>query len=126
MMATALLRAILLVGSLIVAVIGPAAGEPCPGSLGLTTRVSVPCAHDRASHAPAAACPRGMAACWSHCPQTPPAAFTPIRSVAASRVPVIREIVGSEQDNPDRHLPPPKSFSRSPITLNANGEDTCP
>jgi hypothetical protein len=107
----ALFQTILLVAGLLMAVPNPAASEPCQHSPAFATTVSAPWAHDAADHAPAAACPQGMAPCWSHCSQVPPTAFTLALAAPMSRAPFIRDITYSAQDGPTRLLPPPKLFS---------------
>lgn len=107
----ALLQAILLVIGLLMAVIGPAEAEPCQHAPAFATTVDAPCAHDASAHEPGAACPRGMAACSSHCPQLASIAFNTAPAAAVSRPPFIRDIAGRDQDGPTRHLPPPKLLS---------------
>jgi hypothetical protein len=109
-MVAALLRALLVVGSLFLAVVGSAAGEPHQDGAVFTATVSTPCFQEAADHAPAAACPSGMAACWSHCPQVSPSSVQPIRLALTARPALIQNIPGSDQDHPARHLPPPKRF----------------
>jgi hypothetical protein len=106
-----LLRAILLAVGFLMAVIGPAAAEPCKHAPAFAITVSAPCAHDVADHESGAACPRGMAACWSHCPQIALTGFTTLPAAEISRPPFILDISGRDQDGPTRHLPPPKLFS---------------
>jgi hypothetical protein len=109
-MAAALLRALLVVGSLLLAVVGSAAGEPRQDGAVFTAAVT-PCTQEAADHAPAAACPSGMAACGSHCPQVPPSSVQPIRLALTARPAPIRNIPGCDQDHPARDLPPPRPFS---------------
>jgi hypothetical protein len=109
-MVAALLRALLVVGSLFLALVGSAAGEPRQDGAVFTATVSAPCAHEAADHASAAACPSGVAACWSHCPQGSNPSVQPIRLALPARPALIRSIPGSDQDHPARHLPPPKPF----------------
>ena len=109
-MAAALLRALLVVGSLLLALVGSAAGEPRRDGAVFTVTVSAPCADEAADHAPAAACPYGMAACWSHCPQVPLSSARLIRLAITGRPALIQNIPGTDQDHPARQLPPPKPF----------------
>ena len=106
----ALLRAILLAAGFLMALIGPSAAEPCKHAPAFATTVSASCAHDAADQEPGAPCPRGMAACWSHCPQLASTGFTTLPAAEISRPPFILDIPGSDQDGPTRALPPPKLF----------------
>jgi len=107
----AALRAILCVIGLVIVVIAPAMGGPGHATHAVTSVAGASCAHDTADHAPAAACPRGMAACPNHCQQVPQAVFALGPLAVASRPPFIRDIAGRDQDGPTRHLPPPKLLS---------------
>lgn len=107
----ALLQAILLAVGFLMAVIGPAAAEPCRYTPTFAITISAPCAHDAADHAPGATCPQGMMPCWSHCPQLASTGFTPAPVAALSRPLFIRDISGRDQDGPPHHLPPPKLVS---------------
>ena len=107
----ALLQAFVLAVGLLMAVVGPAAAEPCHHTPAFAITISDPRAHDAANHAPAAACPSGMAGCWSHCQQITSIAFITAPAAAVPRPPFIRDIAGRAQDGPTRHLPPPKLLS---------------